>query len=151
MQTPSQHKICPRCQTPTHLTAQVCQQCGRQFRTQFVDQTQVVTPFSPSPMARPNGVLISLQWVSVAVMGILFAERLWLYAVLAMAVGLFAAIALLISRQRADKINGVLYLVLFVLGWVLLFANRGVGQPDPTTEPYLPQSGQPERLIQPGH
>jgi hypothetical protein len=46
------YKVCPQCQTPAVLTAPQCSQCGHLFRTQFVQQTQVVVPplhVSPLP------------------------------------------------------------------------------------------------------
>lgn len=53
--TQQSYKVCPRCQTPAALDAPSCAQCGRQFRTQFVqhETTQVIGVTAPMQAAPP--------------------------------------------------------------------------------------------------
>lgn len=61
--TPSQ-KTCPACKLPAQIYADVCENCGHVFRTQFlppIDQTQLLPPlpethFSPSLARRKRKV-----------------------------------------------------------------------------------------------
>lgn len=135
---PGSYKICPQCQTPAYLNAPQCTQCGRQYRTQYADQTQVVSPYAGvAPAATPVRQLeqpLQITGAALMILGVfcpVFGAPLggsvsWIglaptLGILAIVLSCITLVSSLASRYTAARVAAGLYslFLFFVLGTTL--------------------------------
>ena len=139
-------KGCPKCSTPAALDAAFCSRCGHQFRTQFTNQTQIITPpaqqapppqyppeyYNPTPFRpwydihgiddapRANTALIASMWlITVLNMGLFLAYPQ--VAIVCDCGAVVMAVFLVCSKNQTDKSNGWAKIILEIIAGIFAF------------------------------